>query len=112
MDIDTANMIFSGIRLVGGFFDFLVFVALLVVALMYVRKVDGTLGYILTGAATLNFLTTCCGNVVSSLSEQIGEAAMMVGAAVSGLGLFIELALWGSILYVLFALASKAPQQG
>jgi hypothetical protein len=50
MDIDTANMIFSGIRLVGGFFDFLVFVALLVVALMYVRKVDGTLGYILTGA--------------------------------------------------------------
>jgi hypothetical protein len=49
---------------------------------------------------------------VSGLSEQIGEAAMMVGAAVSGIGLFIELGLWGAILYVLFALASKAPQQG
>jgi hypothetical protein len=50
MDIDTTNMTFSGIRLVGGFFDFLTFVALLVVALIYVRKVDGALGYILTGS--------------------------------------------------------------
>jgi hypothetical protein len=37
---------------------------------------------------------------------------MLIGAAVSGIGLFIELALWGAVLYVLYALASKAPQRG
>lgn len=112
MDMDTTNMIFQVIRLVGGFFDFLVFVGILVVALMYVRKVDGTLGYILAGAASLRFLTTCCGNVVHGLSEQLGEAAALAGAGISGIGLFIELGLWGAVLYVLYALAAKAPQQG
>lgn len=112
MDAETVNMIYSGIRLVGGFFDFLVFVALMVVALMYVRKADGTLGYVLAGAATVRFLTTCCGNVATGLNEQLGEAAMMVGVAMSTIGLFIELAVWGTVLFVLYSLASKAPQQG
>lgn len=112
MDMETSNMIFQVIRLVGGFFDFLVFVGILVVALMYVRKVDGTLGYILAGAASARFLMTCCSNIVSGLSAQIGEASLLIGAGLSGIGLFIELGLWGAVLYVLYALAAKAPQQG
>jgi hypothetical protein len=112
MDFETVNMIYSGIRLVGGFFDFLTFVGLMVVALMFVRKADGTLGYVLAGAATVRFLSTCCTNVVSGLGAQIGEASTMIGAALSGIGIFIELAVWGTVLYVLYALASKAPQQG
>ena len=112
MDPDTISMIYSVIRLVGGFFDFIVFVALMVVALMYVRKADGTLGYVLAGAATVRFLVTCCGNASSGLNEQLGEAAMMVGVATSSIGLFIDLAMWGAVLFVLYSLASKAPQQG
>ncbi|GAB4199484.1 MAG: hypothetical protein OHK0013_09660 [Sandaracinaceae bacterium] len=112
MDYETLETVHTVLRLTGGFFDFLTFVGLLVVALMFVRKADGTLGYVLAGAASLQFLTTCCTNVVTGLSAQIGEAAGMIGAALSGVGLFIELGLWGVVLFVLYSLAGRAPQQG
>lgn len=112
MDIETVNMIYSGIRLVGGFFDFLAFVGLMVVALMFVRKADGTLGYVLAGAASVRFLSTCCTNVVGGMSAQLGEAATIVSPLLSAIGIFIELGMWGTVLFVLYSLASKAPQQG
>jgi hypothetical protein len=112
MDIETVNTIYSVIRLVGGFFDFLTFVGLMVVALMFVRKADGTLGYVLAGAASVRFLATCCTNVVGGLGEQLGEAAMMVNPLLSAIGIFIELGMWGTVLFVLYSLAGKAPQQG
>ncbi len=112
MDYETLDTVYTGIRLLGGFFDFLTFVGLMVVALMFVRKADGTLGYVLAGAATVRFLSTCCTNVVSGLSAQIGEMAGMMSAGLSAIGLFIELGLWGTVLFVLYSLAQKAPQQG
>ncbi|MBN8615288.1 MAG: hypothetical protein J0L92_32130 [Deltaproteobacteria bacterium] len=112
MDPDLVEMLFTGIRLVGGFFDFLVFVGLMIVALMYVRKADGTLGYVLAGAASVQFLATCCTNVSSSFMGEMGEAASMVSVALSTVNLFIDLGVWVTLLYVLYALAGKAPQQG
>jgi hypothetical protein len=112
MDPDVIEMAYTGIRLVGGFFDFLVFVGLMIVALMFVRKADGTLGYVLAGAATFQFLTTCCLNVSSSFVAQLGDAAQMVSLALSSLNLFVDLGVSGTILFVLYSLAGKAPQQG
>ncbi|MBX7195349.1 MAG: hypothetical protein K1X94_25055 [Sandaracinaceae bacterium] len=104
-------MIFSGIRLLGGFFDFLVFVGLMVVALMYVKKADATLGYILAGAASISFLATCCTNVASGVNEQLGDAGLYVSMGLSVLNTFLDLAVWGTLLYVLYTLAGKAPPQ-
>jgi len=112
MDADTINLIYTVIRLVGGFFDFITFVAVMVVALMYVRKADGTLGYVLAGATSVRFLFTCCSNASSGLQEQLGETAVLIGAALSSIMLFVDLAMWGAVLFVLYSLASKAPQQG
>lgn len=112
MDPDVIEMGFTGIRLLGGFFDFLVFVALMVVALMYVRKADGTLGYVLAGAATFQFLATCCMNVSGSFMGEMGEMAGMISLVLSLVDQFIDLAVWGCLLFVLYSLAQKAPQQG
>lgn len=112
MDPDLVQTIFSGIRLIGGFFDFLVFVGLMVVALMFVRKADGTLGYVLAGAATFQFLATCCTNVASSFMTELGDAAAMVSVAQSVIILLVDLVVSCVILFVLYSLAGKAPQQG
>ncbi len=112
MDPDTITMIYNVIRLVGGFFDFITFIGLLVVALMFVRKADGTLGYVMAGVVSVRFLNTCCGNVTTGLHEQLGDAALYAGMATASIGLFLDLALWGAVLFVLYTLATKAPQQG
>jgi hypothetical protein len=79
---------------------------------MFVRKADGTLGYVLAGAASLQFLTKCGTNVVTGMREQIGETANMISVAVYGIGLFIEPGVWGVVLFVLYSLAGKALKQG
>ncbi len=112
MDPDLVETLFTGIRLLGGFFDFLIFVGLMVVALMFVRKADGTLGYVLAGAATFQFLATCCTNVSGGFLGELGEAAPMVSVALSTINIFVDLAVGCTILFVLYSLAGKAPQQG
>lgn len=107
MNPDLVSTLFQVIRLVGGFFDFLVFVGLVSVALMFVRKVDGTLGYVLAAAAGARFLATCCTNVAAGLQPQLGEPALYAQAALSGVGLFLELGLWGVVLFVLHQLSKR-----
>ncbi|MFN7699455.1 MAG: hypothetical protein ACK6CU_01370 [Deltaproteobacteria bacterium] len=110
MDTDALSLVFSGVRLVGGLFDFLVFAGLLGVALVAIRKVDATLAYVLTAAAGVRYLTICCSNV--SLSAPLGDAGAFVEAAFSVVTLFLELGLWAAVLYALHALARRAPTQG
>lgn len=113
MDFGTISMLYSAIRLVGGFFDFVVFIGLMVVALAFVKKADATLGYVLAAAASVRFLLSCCLNVSTGLSEQMGEVAGVVGIVLSSISLFVDLGMWGTVLFVLYSLAAKlAPSQG
>lgn len=103
--------LFQLIRIVAGFFDFVVFIALLVVALAIVRKRDARLGYLVGGAAALRFLTTCCANVGQALElgDAFGDAGWYATVALQLVSAVIELGVWVVVLYALTQLSRAAP---
>ena len=97
---------------VSGFFDFLVFVGVLVLALTVVRKADATCGYVLAAGMGVNFLASCCSRGVYSAQSSMGEAGVMVGAGIAIVRPFFELVLWGAVIFVLVQLSKKIPGTG
>jgi hypothetical protein len=112
MDPETFGSISSGLYMLGGFFDFVVFVALMVVSLTSVRKVEPTLGYAVAGIAAARFLSICCSRVVSSAFDPMPFNDMngAVPITLTLLGLvnpFLTLSLWAAVIYVVVKLAGR-----
>lgn len=107
---DLATTLHTISTYANGFFDFLVTVALVVVALTAVRKADATLGYVLAGAMGLRFVTVCCSRIAYQTlgaSASVDSPIPMMLGGLSLLGAFVELAVWGAVGFVLFRLAKK-----
>ena len=112
--MDPTSLLHDIAYYANGFFDFLVAIAIIVVALTAVRKADATLGYILTGAMSVRFLTLCCtraGYGARDALSEGGEVLSMALGFLSLVGAFLELGLWIAVAYCLYTLANKvAPQ--
>jgi hypothetical protein len=107
---DLASTLHTISTWANGFFDFVVTVALVGLALTAVRKADATLGYVLAGAMGLRFATVCCSRIAYQTLGATASADSpipLVLGGVSILGAFVELAVWGAVGFVLFRLAKK-----
>lgn len=112
MDPETFGSINSGLYMLSGFFDFVVFVALMVVALTTVRKVEPGLGYAVAGIASARFLSICCTRSLSSAFDPIPFNDMngAVPMALTLMGLInplLTVSLWASLIFVVVKLAGR-----
>lgn len=112
MDPETFGSINSGIYMLGGFFDFVVFVALMVIALTNLRKVEPNLGYAIAGVASARFLSICCSRTVSGVFDPLPFNDMngAVPITLTLLGLInpvLTLSLWGLVLFAIVKLAGR-----
>lgn len=108
--MDPVGLLHDVTYYASGFFDFLVAVGVIVLALTAVRKADATLGYVLAGGMGLRFLTVCCARAASSTVGAGADPSGPIPFVLAGLSLFtavIGLAMWVVAAYVIYRLATK-----
>jgi|JI10StandDraft_1071094.scaffolds.fasta_scaffold736915_2 hypothetical protein len=108
--MDSTNLLSDIAYYLNGFFDFLVTVGIVVLALTAVRKADATLGYVLAGAMGVRFVTVCCSRIAYSALPSMGGSDGVMPMVMGGMGLLnalIELSVWCAVGFVLFSLAKK-----
>lgn len=99
--------------MMGGFFDFVVFVGVLVVAIRWVRPLDQGLGTGIVFLAVARFLFIVGSRVVAAVFNPIPFHDMngLIPIVVTFFDFaiqFLDLALWGVVLLALSRLASRA----
>lgn len=114
MEPETFASIMQVAQLVGGFFDFLAFVALIVIALWKVRPAEPGLGYGIAAVAFTRFFCLCGSRSFAAMFDPIPFHDMdgvipMVLALFAFLSPLITVTLWGVTIFALFRLADRAP---
>ncbi len=112
MDPETFGSINEGLYVLGGFFDFVVFVAVMVIALTSVRKLEPGLGYGIAGVASARFLSICCSRSIGAAFDPIPFNDMngVVPLTLTLLSLvspILTLSLWSLVLFTIVKLAGR-----
>lgn len=111
MDPEIFSTLTNVAYLLGGFFDFAIFLALMIIALGRIRPVEPGLGYAIAGLAATRFLCVCGSRSFSSVFEQTafdGSAAIPAALVLfSFVTPLLTLALWGAVLFALVRLAGR-----
>jgi hypothetical protein len=114
MDPELFSTLNNGAYMLGGFFDFVAFVALVIVALTQVRAVEPALGYGIAAIAGTRFLCLCGSRSLDAAFEEIpfndmNGAVPMALTLISFVIPLLTLSLWASVIFALVRLRSRVP---
>ena len=114
MDPEIFSTLNNGAYLMGGFFDFVLFVAVIIIALTQVRAVEPALGYGIAALAASRFLCLCGSRSFNAAFDPIPFNDMngvvpMAMTLMSFVIPFLTVALWGTVLFAIVRLRGRVP---